>query len=71
MPEKWGLYLVESKCFSDGRMNDSSSMVEASLALDVTSGEVVLKMKSVYSPCYGSWYLKRRMFYECPNKRKI
>lgn len=40
------LYLVESKCSSDARMNDSWSVVGPFLALGVTSGEVVLKMKS-------------------------
>lgn len=64
------LYLVESKCSSDAKVNDSWSVVGAFLALSVTCGKDVLKMKSVFSP-YGSWYLERRMFCDCPNKRKI
>lgn len=64
------LYLVESKCSSDAKVNNSWSLVGAFLALGVTSGKHILKMKSVFSLC-GSWYLEKRMFCECPNKRKI
>lgn len=35
-----------------------------------SSDGVVLKLKCVFNPYYASWYLQRRMFYECPNKMK-
>lgn len=35
-----------------------------------TSGGAVLKLKRVFGPYYTSWYLQRRMFSECLNKRR-
>lgn len=63
-------YLVESKCSSYAKVNNSWSVVGSFLALGVTSGKDILKMKSGFSLC-GSWYLEKRMFCECPNQGKI